>query len=471
MPETIPGNVSAGNPIPVGPVNWTIILSMMLLFLLPALYNGFPLVNADTGGYMMGPHIPFRSVYYNIFLWIFGMKVSPWPSIVLQSLIVSWTIWKFTSGFFDITDFPRMFLLAVFLTFATTLPWFVSVMMPDIFTPLMIIPLVLLCFAQETLLRLSKTILVVLVGMALAFHQANLPVALWMFPALGLCVLLGWRPPRSFFRGFFASCIGLTLGVVALLTMNLVSGKVGLSRSGSVFLLARMLEDGTALSYLEQACPRQHFAVCADLNELKSYNSLHPYPNASLASYFLWDGPLAKLGGFTGEEAEAGAIVRSTLLMYAPAQFRAAVNNGWRQLLLFPTGGDISASDKVEVSPFILGRFGPAVNDNYLQSKQSRNDLDFSLISCVDTVVVAASTLLLIGFLIFAGAKKQPRSFYAAIMTTTMVVGNAFTLGALSGPGDRYQARVIWLVPLLAGCFVLDRVIYLKASKTKRTSA
>jgi hypothetical protein len=244
--------------------------------------------------------------------------------------------------------------------------------------------------------------------------------------------------------------------------MNLVSGQIGLSRSGSVFLLARMLEDGTALSYLEQACPRQHFAVCADLNELKSYNSLHPYPKGSLAAHFLWEGPLEKLGGFTAEEAEAGAIVRGTLLMNAPAQFRASVIDGWRQLFLFSPGRDISAPVYPGVSTAILRRFGPAVYDNYRQSKQSRNDLDFSLISRVDTVVVAASSLLLIGFLIISLTKKQPRSFYATIMMTTMVVGNAFTLGALSGPSDRYQGRVIWLVPLLAGCFVLKRVIYLK---------
>ncbi len=462
----------AGNTIRVGLVTCTIVLSMTLLFLLPALYNGFPLVFDDTGGYLAGIYIPFRSVYYNIFNWIFDRRESPWPGVVLQSLIVSCTIWQFASALFDITDLPRMFLLALFLTLGTTLPWFVSWIMPDIFTALMIIALVLLCFAQDTLLRLSKIILVMLVGVALAFHQANLPVALWMLPALGLCALLGWRPSRLFLHGFFASGIGLALGVVALLTMNLVSGQVGLSRCGSVFLLARMLEDGTALSYLEQACPRQHFAVCADLDELKSYNSLHPYPKGSLSNYFLWKGPLVKLGGFTGEEAEAGAIVRGTLLMYAPAQFRASVDDGWRQLLLFSIGSDIHAySDKDGVSTAILRRFGPAVYDNYRQSKQNRNDLDFSLISRVDTVVVAASSLLLIGFLIFSGPKKQPRSFYATIMTITMVVGNAFTLGALSGPDERYQDRVIWLVPLLAGCFVLDRVIHLKASKTKRASA
>ena len=95
-------------------------------------------------------------------------------------------------------------------------------------------------------------------------------------------------------------------------------------------------------------------------------------------------------------------------------------------------------------------------------SEQIRNNLDFSLISRVDTVVVAASSLLLIGFLVFPRAKKSSRSFYATIMMTTMVVGNAFTLGALAGPFARYQGRVTWLVPLLAGCFVLNRVIYLK---------
>ena len=164
-----------------------------------------------------------------------------------------------------------------------------------------------------------------------------------------------------------------------------------------------MLEDGTALSYVEQTCPRQHFAVCADLDELKSYNSLHPYPQDSpgsggprpgetawrpsaccpstytLSGYSLWEGPfLEKLGGFTGEEAEAGAIVRGTLLMYAPAQFRASAIDGWPQLFLFSTGSDIFVySDQHWVSTVIVSRFAPAVYDNYRQSKQSRNLLDF----------------------------------------------------------------------------------------------
>ena len=115
-----------------GLLTCTIVCLMAFMFLLPALYNGFPFVFFDTGSYLLGLHTVYRSVYYTIYNWIFDMKMSPWPGVVLQSLIVSWTIWQFASGLFDITDFPGVLSLSVFLTLGTSLPWFVSWIMPDI---------------------------------------------------------------------------------------------------------------------------------------------------------------------------------------------------------------------------------------------------------------------------------------------------------------------------------------------------
>jgi hypothetical protein len=373
--------------------------------------------------------------------------------------MTSWIIWRFASALFAVSGALRLLSLAVLLTLGTSLPWIVGWMMPDIFTPLMIIALALLFFAQDALPRPSEILLVFLIGAALAFHQANLPVAFWTFPAFGLCALLGWRPRKPFFRGLFASGIGLTLGVVALVGMELLSGRFGLSSSGSVYLLARMLGDGTALSYLEQVCPQQHFAICPHLDELKSLNSRHP---GELADYFL-AGPLwSELGGFRAEEAEAAAIVGGTLLNYPVAEFRAAVHNGWRQLFCFRTGPELKPySEPAFYVPFaIRAVFGPAIYDNYRQSKQMRNILEFDTINRIHLTVVIASSLLLIGFLVARGVKKQSRSFYATIFVTTLVAGNAFTLGVLSGPTERYQSRVIWLVPLLAGCIVLKRLPY-----------
>jgi hypothetical protein len=84
----------------------------------------------------------------------------------------------------------------------------------------------------------------------------------------------------------------------------------------------------------------------------------------------------------------------------------------------------------------------------------------FELLYYIHATVLVASSLVLIGFLVVAGLREQPRAFFAGIFVIVLVVGNAFTLGVLSGVGDRYQSRVIWLVPLLAGCFVLERLPY-----------
>jgi len=43
-----------------------------------------------------------------------------------------------------------------------------------------------------------------------------------------------------------------------------------------------------------------------------------------------------------------------------------------------------------------------------------------------------------------------------ALVVFSMVVLNAFLTGVLSIVDERYQCRVIWLIPLLAGVFLLD---------------
>jgi hypothetical protein len=448
----------------------TIILAMSGLFLVPALDNGFPFVFSDTGTYLSAVlyrHIPEdRPIYYSIFTTLFDWRLSPWLSIAVQSLITAWIIWYFVSDFFSLTAASQVLSMALLLTLATSLPWFVGQLMPDIFTSLMILALTLLCFSRDTLTKLSRIILMMLVSAAVAVHQANLLLTVWMLPAFVLCALLGWRPSRRFLHGLVASGIALTLGAAGLVAANLVGGHFALSSNGSVFFMARLLEDGTALSYLEQACPQQRFAVCAHLDELKSYRpTINSFPGnrsdeVSLYNYFLFYGPLQKLGGFRGEQAEAGAIVANTLAMYPLAQSCAAVGNGWRQLFRFRTGDGLYAYPETEPVSSVIQKFGTSVYDHYRQSKQIRGIFGFDWFDSLNrihiAVVLVSFAILIIGFL-RRGFRKQTRASYAAIFVIILVAGNAFTLGALSGPYDRYQSRVIWLVPLLASCFVLGR--------------
>jgi hypothetical protein len=464
-----------------------IILVMAILFLLPALYNGFPFVLPDTHSYLGGgglTHIPeSRPIYYAWFTRLFDLPIlvhssisqtpwhlkgwSPWPSIIFQSLIAAWVIWLFASALFAITAAPRLLLLALTLALGTSLPWIVGQIMPDIFTPLMILALALLCLTPDTLPTGSRIVLTLLVGATVSFHQANLLVALWMLPALVLCVLLGWRPSRPIRHGLLASGMGLTLGAAALLVANLAEGRVGLSNGGSVFLLARLMDDGTALSYLEKTCPQRRFSICADLDELRSFRpTMITIPGCgsvqtTLNSYFLWEGPLDRLGGFRVEQAEASAIVLGTLAAYPLAQLRAAVDNGLLELFSFRAGEDMCAYPETSLGSITIRNvFGQVVYDRYLGSKQMRDALFDRLgwANHIQACVLVASSLVLIGFLVVGGLRKQPRAFFVTICVIVLVIGNALTLGIFSGPSDRYQSRVIWLVPLLAACIMLQRL-------------
>ena len=67
-------------------------LVMLLALLWPALWNGFPLVFYDTGGYLMRMFengLGFgRSSLYGAFLWP-GIPLEFWPNIVAQAAIVA----------------------------------------------------------------------------------------------------------------------------------------------------------------------------------------------------------------------------------------------------------------------------------------------------------------------------------------------------------------------------------------------
>jgi len=445
---------------------FAIILLMSGIFLVPAWDNGFPFVFFDSGTYLIGGiREPSRPPYYTLFNKFVDLNITPWFGIVLQTLTVSLIIWRLTSSLFEITGFAPLAILAIGLTAGTSLPWFAGWIMPDVFTALMILALALLCFAQDKFSRSWVIVLALGIGAALAFHQANLLVAAWALPALGLCALLGWRPARSSAHGLFAGAAGIAIGVAALVAVNVAAGRgFALSFHGPVVLLARLLDDGTALSYLEEACPQRRFAVCAQLDELKSYRA-HPSSNEPLSDYFIWGGPLDKLGGFHAEQPEAIAIVQATLAKYPLVQLRTTIHNGWRQLFFVGTGSELQPySEEEYVSTAIKSRFGSTVYEQYRNSKQMRNILEFDLLNQVHISVLIASSLFVLGAMVIK-VKKPQASLYATLFVLILVIGNAFTLGGLNGPHQRYQSRVIWLVPLLAGCYLLTPQLRVTPSK------
>jgi hypothetical protein len=202
------------------------------------------------------------------------------------------------------------------------------------------------------------------------------------------------------------------------------------------------------------------------LDEIKSYHpSTLTFPGGRsfeipLAGWFLYRGPLNQLGGYRAEEAEASTIVENTLLSYPLSALRAAIGNAFEQLVSFRTVGGVSLLAYPEswgVSTAIQSVFGPVVYEHYRDSRQMRG-FGFGWYEALNYfhfVFLGGSVMVLIAYLV---RRFKSRAFYGTVLVTILMIGNAFTMSILSNPAHRYQCRVIWLVPLLAGCFASAQI-------------
>src|SRR5690242_15833856 len=106
----------------------SIVLSMALL-LAPALWNGFPLLEYDTGGYLARWYehslVISRAVVYGLMLNA-GTSLAFWPVLVLQAALTVWLI-ALVLRAHRLGGRPLLLLgIVAALTVFTTLPWLTS---------------------------------------------------------------------------------------------------------------------------------------------------------------------------------------------------------------------------------------------------------------------------------------------------------------------------------------------------------
>ena len=111
-------------------------LSATLILLLPALWNRFPILEYDTGGYLArwfeGYLVPSRSTTYGLFLTA-GWPLDFWPIVILQALASVWIIGLLLRTHrFSVHPIALPAITAV-LALTTALPWPASVLLTDIF--------------------------------------------------------------------------------------------------------------------------------------------------------------------------------------------------------------------------------------------------------------------------------------------------------------------------------------------------
>jgi hypothetical protein len=421
---------------------WAAAIVISVVFLLaPAIWNGYPLLEYDTGGYLArwyeGYLVPSRSTVYGIYLHL-GESSYFWLNLVFQAVLTLWIL-QLTLRVLGMARPLRLLAIALVLILTTALPWLASMLLTDIFAGLAVLSLFLLVVHNDKLSTVEKILLFLYTSFAAATHSATFGVL------FGLCVL-GWMT-KPFLRqrlslsGLVQGSVTLIVGALMLLAANFaLSGQLAWTPGGAGVSFGRMMQDGIVARYLNDHCDTIKLKLCPYRNQLPA-----------TADDFLWanDSIFNKLGRFKGMNDEMEFIATEALKAYPFWQAEAAAVATADQLVHVGTGE--GTNGWIPHTYGIIERYLPGQKATMRAAHQQHWDINFAAINYLHIPVALLSMLLVAGLVLHALWRRGFDDL--ELLATTVCVallGNAFICGTISGPHDRYGARMVWIATFVA---------------------
>jgi hypothetical protein len=418
---------------------WIAAIAIPLMLIAPALWNGYPLLQYDTGGYLArwyeGYLVPSRSTVFGLYLH-FGENSDFWINLGIQALATLWIL-QLTLRVFGMARPLRLMAVSAVLILTTALPWLASMLLTDIFAGLSVLSLFILALHGDKTSTVEKCLLFAFTAFAAATHSATLAVL------LGLCCA-GWiaRPllgKRIAVSGLLQGSLTIIAGAAMLLSANFaLSGQFAWTPGGYGVAFGRMMQDGIVARYLDDHCPELKLKLCPYRNELPA-----------TADDFLWGHSMFdELGRFQGLNDEMGFIVQRSLIEHPLWQAEAALVAAAQQLVDVATGE--GTQKWIPHTTGIIERYLPAQVAPMRAAHQQRGDIDFTVINRIHVPAALVSMLLVVAIL--ASAIRRRRLDDLTLLAATValaLLGNAFVCGVISGPHDRYGARMVWIATLV----------------------
>ncbi len=432
-------------------LTWTIAFSVMIAALLwPALWNGFPIVFDDTGGYLARPFegslLFGRSAFYGAFLAL-GIPLDFWPTIVAQSALVVWLV-VLTLRIQGFGGRPSLAVVVVIgLSGLTSFPWFASQLMPDVLAPVAALAIYLLAFRVPVMRQREKVVLGIVVAVAMASHMATLAlsVAIVAFLALVRPFSAELRLPRLHLA---PAALAVAVGVLLAPLSNLaIAGRFAFTPGGANFVFGRLIESGIVARYLSEKCPDPKIKLCVFRDDLPATGDEWLWGEAS---------PLRKLGGTDSFGAEAQRIALTSLLLYPGQHLTTGLTSATEQF--FNVGNGYVIGPVHWHAKWTLERYAPEAINTLLRSRQEETQLDLSWLSIVH-VPIAYLAIAALPVVVMFAARRGIRPVAIALSMTSLaaLLANVAICGSFAVPTDRYQNRLVPLALFATGLVVLAR--------------
>jgi hypothetical protein len=468
--------------------SWLLAVAAAVLLLVPIIINGYPLLYDDTTAYMrrsagalvvyLGPAFGSewldpertewlrssvesagtvvgsaqaetqprqwtsgRSVYYGFTIYALALLADLWGPAVFQALIAGILLYLCWFRVLNLRSARLFLLICAVLAVASSLSYFVGLIMPDVFAGFTILASATLLFGWNRLRRAERLVTVGIASFSIMAHDTHLLLAGGLLGTALICVLLQKLSKRSgevVPAGVIAVAVCLAVGVLG----NLAYRQAAIAVTGKPpirlpHITAHMASLQPSVAYLKDSCPQNHWTVCKHVDDLPmdwiDFMFGHPdvYDRASPD----------KRRRLSEEQLEiAGSMLRDRPV----TTMNLAATEAGRQLFAF------SYYDLGQES--LLRKDVPPPVQNVIRRTQLVKHPELiDWLSALQQVVVVLGFITVLALTL---ARRKLRDESAARSLTWFVLAgvaiNAVICGVLAYPYDRFQTRVVWLVPTMA---------------------
>lgn len=393
------------------------------------------------------PVISGRSIYYGFLLYVPMQIIGTWGGVILQSLIVSFLLLKCLSialRQFNSEETWRVLTIFGVLVALTPLPYFTSMLMPDVYSGIIVLTMgTLICFWPQLSVK-DRALLLGASAMIITFHTTHILIVAAM--ALGAAIFC-FRGVRRLRPVLLSAPILLTAVLAAMAFSTAVEMRLGQKPMSPPFLSARLTASGPGTTYLKETCgdaSTRQFALCTFRDRLPLDSDSFLWDHNSRRGVFQIAQP--KLQRQISAEDKAffvavfldNPVAVSGALMESVAEtFRLADLNNFN----YPTGTGIA-----EKVPDSIAR---EIYDS--RAYKRIMPTGFTVASTVWTA--ALSMIVIFVFIIYSLSQADvtlSRLRRYAFLIALAFVANGVVCGALSKATARYQMRLIWLLPAAA---------------------